>query len=49
MENTRYINNSSFAGEKTPAKASFLQNLKSNYGTPTGAKIINLYRFAKAL
>jgi len=27
-----------FAGGKTPAKASFLQNLKSNYGTPTGAK-----------
>ena len=26
-----------FAGEKTPAKASFLQNLKSKNGTPTGA------------
>ncbi len=28
----------SFAGEKTPAKASFLQILKSKVGTPTGAE-----------
>jgi hypothetical protein len=27
-----------FAGEKTPAKASFLQNLNSSNGTPTRAK-----------
>ena len=39
MEKTRYINSRSFAGEKTPAKASFLQILKSKLGTQTRAKI----------
>ena len=41
MEKTRYINSRSFAGEKTPAKASFLQILKSKLGTPTRAKMVN--------
>ena len=38
MKKTRYINSGSFAGEITPAKASFLQILKSKEGTPTRAK-----------
>ncbi len=37
MEKTQNINSRSFAGEKTTAKASFLQILKRKLGTPTGA------------
>jgi hypothetical protein len=38
MEKTQYINSRSFAGEKTPAKASYLQILKSKLGTQTRAE-----------
>jgi len=45
VEKTPNIISRSFAGEKTPAKASFLQILKSKLGTPTRAERVSFFKF----